>query len=124
MILLQIHAVLRIGHWYRNHNYSDFFIGVIQSLSFWRKGTQALGTRLRFAEHIAKNGCKRSRPLITSLKYKTKSCPAITRVGKLETTFISRRGLIIECKWWYRDTCFTPGPAELYYSEIIIITIY
>ena len=29
MILLQINAVLQIGHWYRNHNYSDFFIGVI-----------------------------------------------------------------------------------------------
>ena len=46
MILLQIDAVLRIGHWYRNHNYSDFFIGVVQSLSSLPKGTQALGTRL------------------------------------------------------------------------------
>ena len=46
MILLQINAVLRIGHWYRNHNYFDFFIGVIQSLSSLPKETQALGTRL------------------------------------------------------------------------------
>ena len=46
MILLRINAVLRIEHWYRNHNYSDFFIGVIQSLSSLPKGTQALGTRL------------------------------------------------------------------------------
>ena len=47
MILLHINAVLRIGHWYRNHNYSDFFIGVIQSLSSLPKETQALGTRLK-----------------------------------------------------------------------------
>ena len=46
MILLQIKAVLRIGHWYRNHNYSDFFISVIQSCSSLPKGTQATGTRL------------------------------------------------------------------------------
>ena len=66
MILLQINAVLRIGHWYRNHNYSDFFIGVIQSieiikelsfiismiqsLSSLPKETQALGTRLEKQE--------------------------------------------------------------------------
>ena len=50
MILLQINPVLRIEHWYRNHNYSDFFIGVIQRLSSLSKGTQALGTRLNYPQ--------------------------------------------------------------------------
>ena len=31
-IALSYCYVLRIGHWFRNHNYSDFFIGVIHNL--------------------------------------------------------------------------------------------